>query len=60
MKQVVCYVLLLVSYFSYSSTQKMEAICSSETLVDFQRTTRHDIPEATTLQSYQLLFKLNV
>jgi hypothetical protein len=30
----------LVSCSAYSSTQKMEAICSSEMSVDFQRTTR--------------------
>jgi hypothetical protein len=33
------------------STLKMEAICSSETPVDFQRTTRRYIPEDGTLQS---------
>jgi hypothetical protein len=30
---------MLVSCSAYSSTQKMEAICSSETSFDFQRTT---------------------
>jgi hypothetical protein len=30
---------------AYSSTLKMEAICSSETSVDFQRTTRRYMPE---------------
>jgi hypothetical protein len=35
----------LVSYLAYSSTLKMEATCSSETSVDFQRTTHHYIPE---------------
>jgi hypothetical protein len=40
----------LVSCLAYSSTLKMEAKCSSETSVDFQRTTRHYIPEDRTLQ----------
>jgi hypothetical protein len=35
----------LVSCSAYSSTLKMETICSSETPVDFQRTTRRYIPE---------------
>jgi hypothetical protein len=35
----------LVSCSAYSSTLKIDAICSSETLVDFQRTTRRYIPE---------------
>jgi hypothetical protein len=30
----------------------MEAICSSETSFDFQRTTRRDIPEARTLHNH--------
>jgi hypothetical protein len=34
----------------YFSALRMEAICSSETSVDFQRTTRHYIPEDSTLQ----------
>jgi hypothetical protein len=33
-----------------SSTLKMEAICSSETLVDFQRTTRRYILEESNIQ----------
>jgi hypothetical protein len=33
------------------STLKMEAICSSETSVDSQRTTRRYIPEDSTLQN---------
>jgi hypothetical protein len=37
-----------VSCLAYS-TMKMEAICSSETSVDFQRTTRRYIPEDSTL-----------
>jgi hypothetical protein len=42
--------LTLTSCSAYSSTLKMEAICSSETLVDFQRTTWRYIPEDSTLQ----------
>jgi hypothetical protein len=40
---------------AYSSTLKMEAICSTETLADFQRTTRRYIPEDRT--SYPLLWE---
>jgi hypothetical protein len=40
----------LVSCSAYSSTLKTEAIYSSETLVDFQRTTRRYIPEDRTFQ----------
>jgi hypothetical protein len=36
---------MLVSCLAYSLTLKMEAACSSEMSVDFQRTTRRDIPE---------------
>jgi hypothetical protein len=35
----------LVSFLAYSSTLKMEAICSTITSVDLQRTTRRHIPE---------------
>jgi hypothetical protein len=42
-----CFV--LVSCLPYSLTLKMEATCSSETSVDFQRTTRRHIQEARTL-----------
>jgi hypothetical protein len=41
----------LVSCLAYSWTLKTEATCSSETLVDFQRTTRRCIPEDRTLQN---------
>jgi hypothetical protein len=54
--------LLLVSCLAYSPNLKMEATCSSETSVDFQRTTRHYIPEERThnhrcenLKSYIIL-----
>jgi hypothetical protein len=39
------------------STMKMEAICSSETLVDFPRTTQCYIPEDGTLHSKYLLYE---
>jgi hypothetical protein len=42
--------LTLVSYLPYSSTLKMEATYSSETLGDFQQTRRRYIPEDITLQ----------
>jgi hypothetical protein len=42
----------LVSCSAYSSTLKMELIFSSETSVDFQRTTRHYIPENNTLYNH--------
>jgi hypothetical protein len=40
----------LVSCSAYSSTLKMEALCSSETSVDFQRTTWHYTPKDNTLR----------
>jgi hypothetical protein len=36
---------MLVSFWAYSSTLKMEAICSSETIVDFHRAACRYIPE---------------
>jgi hypothetical protein len=45
-----CFILLvLLEELTYSSTLKMEATCSSETSVDYQRTTRSYIPEDRTL-----------
>jgi hypothetical protein len=44
----------LVSCSSYS-TLKMEAICTSKTSVNFQRTTRRYIPEDSTLQIHLCL-----
>jgi hypothetical protein len=38
---------------AYSSTLKLEAICSSETSVDFQRTTRRYIPKDRTLHNHR-------
>jgi hypothetical protein len=50
--------LTLVSCSTYYSTLKMEAMCSSETSVDFQRTTRCSIPDDSTLQAgYKLWFR---
>jgi hypothetical protein len=46
---------LLVSCSSYSSTLKMEAICSSVTSVDFQRITRRYISEDSDLQDQCLI-----
>jgi hypothetical protein len=43
---------LLVLAELISSTLKMEAICSSETSIETQRTTRHHIPEYDTLHNY--------
>jgi hypothetical protein len=42
----------LVSYSTCFSTLKMEAICSSETSVDTQRTTRRYIPEDGTSHNH--------
>jgi hypothetical protein len=39
----------MVSFSAYSSTLKMESICCSETLVDFQRIARRYILEVSTL-----------
>jgi hypothetical protein len=43
----------VVSCSAYSSTLKMEAICSFETSVEFQRTTRRYIPEDSTLHNHR-------
>jgi hypothetical protein len=43
---------MLVPCFAYSSVLKAEAIYSSKTLVDFQQTTRRDIPEDLTLHDH--------
>jgi hypothetical protein len=42
-----------VSCSAYSSTLKIEATCSSKSLVYFQRTTRRYIPENTTLYDHR-------
>jgi hypothetical protein len=39
----------LVSFLAYSSAMKMEATCSSETSVGFQRATRRYVTEGRTL-----------
>jgi hypothetical protein len=41
---------MLLSCLAYSSTLKMKAQCTSETLVDFQHTTRRYIPEDGTFR----------
>jgi hypothetical protein len=46
----------LVSCSAYFSTLKMEAVCSSETSVDFQRTTWRYIPEYCTLQEHWTIY----
>jgi hypothetical protein len=45
---------MLVSCFTYTSTMKMEAICSSKTYVDFHWTIQPYILEDRTLQIYRL------
>jgi hypothetical protein len=45
--------LLFAAFLAYSLTPKMEAICSSETSVNFYWPTQHHIPEASTLQGSQ-------
>jgi hypothetical protein len=46
-------VFTLVSCSTYLSTLKMEAICSSETSFDFQRTTRRYISEDSILHNHR-------
>jgi hypothetical protein len=46
---------MLFSCLAYSSILKMKATCSSETLADFQRTTRRYIPEDVTLSTKYFL-----
>jgi hypothetical protein len=43
----------LLSCSAYSSTMKMEAMCSSETSVDFQRAIRRYIPKDRTLHNHR-------
>jgi hypothetical protein len=45
---------MLVSWVAFSSTLKMEAICSSETSVGFQQTTRRYIPRIENFSYSQL------
>jgi hypothetical protein len=49
-RQATC---LLTGLLNYSSTLKMEAICSSETSGATQRTTRRHIPEDYTLHNHR-------
>jgi hypothetical protein len=44
---------LLISYLAYYSTLEMEATCSSETSVTFQRNTRRCITEDKTLHNHR-------
>jgi hypothetical protein len=43
---------MLVSWLTYSLTLKMEATCSSEMTVDFQRPTWHSVPQNRALRSH--------
>jgi hypothetical protein len=43
----------LVYFLAYSSTLKKEAICSSETSVEFERTTQRYIPEDSTAHNHR-------
>jgi hypothetical protein len=47
--------LTVVSCLIYSSTPKIEEICSSEKSVNFNRSTRRHFPEDRTLQGYYFL-----
>jgi hypothetical protein len=44
---------MIVSCSAYFYTLKMETICSSETSVDFERTTRRYIPDDSTLHNHR-------
>jgi hypothetical protein len=48
-----CY--LFAGYLSYSSTMKMEAVCSSKTTMNSYRSTRYYIPIHSTLLCYIVL-----
>jgi hypothetical protein len=48
----------MVSCLAYCSALNMGAICSSETSVDFHRTTRRYIPEDSTLRYYPCWCKI--
>jgi hypothetical protein len=45
--------LILVSWLAYTSALNMVATCSSETSVDFGRTTRRNIPGDRTLHGHR-------
>jgi hypothetical protein len=49
---------ILVTPLAYSSTLKIKMKCSSETSVNFQRTTRYCIPEDRTLPSFFLILSV--
>jgi hypothetical protein len=44
---------MLVSCLAYSSALKIEAICSSETSIDFHGTSRSYIPKDRTLHTHR-------
>jgi hypothetical protein len=44
---------MLDTYLAYASTLKMEATCSSETLLDFQQAIWRYIPEDITLHNHR-------
>jgi hypothetical protein len=50
----------VVSYLAYSSTMKIETICSSEMSVNFERTTRRYIPGGRTHHDLERLIWLAV
>jgi hypothetical protein len=49
---------MLVSHLAYSSTVKMDVICSSEMLANAQWTIQRYIPEDMTLDVLFTLFKI--
>jgi hypothetical protein len=54
---------MLVSFLAYSSTLKMEATCSSETSIDFQKITLRFVSEGSTLHNHRwenLKFYMNI
>jgi hypothetical protein len=52
-REVLATCFTLVSCLAYSSTLKMEVTCSSETSVDFQRTTQRYIPKDRNIHNHR-------
>jgi hypothetical protein len=50
---------MLVPCLAYSSTLKMETICSSETSIDFHRTAWRYIPQDIIIHSVLVLENIN-
>jgi hypothetical protein len=50
----------MLSRLAYSSAMKMEATCSSETSVDFRRTTRRYIPEDRTVHTNSFFISISL